>query len=62
VTTYRDAEQGWVRMPHTTLNLGSSGPTRVETGQPDPEFKPRPVGFTADPGEAEPLVWDGDSA
>ena len=57
----RDAmEPYWLYEP--SVNLGSSGPTRVETGEPDPEFKPRPVGFTADLGEAEPLVWDGDGA
>lgn len=31
----------------------SSGPIRVVTDQPDPDFKPRPVGFTA---EIEPPV------
>lgn len=56
------AEGLWEWRSDPSLNLGSSGPSRVETNEHDPDFKPRPVGFLADLGEAEPLVWDGDGA
>lgn len=47
-----------------TVNLGSSTVVRVITDQPDPEFRPRPVGFTAqlEPVEQEPQIWEGDGA
>ena len=46
------------------MSLGQSGPMRVDTANPDPNFKPRPVGFTAtiEPLEAEPQIWEGDDA
>ena len=41
------------------------GPERV-ANDPDPEVKPRPVGFLADikplPKVTEPLTWEGDDA
>ena len=42
----------------------SGGPERVDATEPDPTFKPRPVGFTARLVlvEAEPLLWEGDDA
>lgn len=54
----------WSRPERATMNLGSSGPTRVDTSTPDPDFKPRPVGFTAqiEPAERDPQLWDGDGA
>jgi len=57
-------EWRWDLRREPSLNLGSSGPTRVEVGEPDPKFKPRPVGFTAkiEPVEADPLTWEGDDA
>jgi len=56
-------EWRWEPRRQASVNLGSSGPTRVET-DPDPKFKPRPVGFTAkiEPVDPEPLLWDGDGA
>jgi hypothetical protein len=54
----------WDR-PHTSIR-DTRGPERVEVGQPDPEFKSRPVGFAPVPVESEPLseplVWQGDNA
>lgn len=36
----------WITTP--SVNLGSSTVSRVvDKGEEDPEFKPRPVGFTA---------------
>lgn len=58
----RDAmEPYWLNEPY--LSLGSSGPSRV-ADEPDPNFKPRPVGFTArlEPVEVEPVLWEGDGA
>ena len=40
----------------------TAGIARVVTDQPDPDFKPRPVGFTARVVEVDPLVWEGDNA
>lgn len=41
----------------------TSGITRVrDSGKDDPTFERRPVGFTAQLGEREPLVWEGDGA
>lgn len=54
-------ETGWAWLHAPSPVLGSSGPTRVDTSDPDPDYKPRPVGFTADlephdqQGETEPL-------
>jgi hypothetical protein len=54
----------WSRPDKPSVSLGSSGPVRVDQSTPDPDFKPRPVGFTAtlEPAEQAPLVWDGDDA
>ena len=57
-----EAVTGWAWMPYVSISLGSSGPTRVCTDEPDPEFRRRPVGFTADLSEPEPLLWKGDDA
>lgn len=42
------------------------GPTRVHyDAQPDPNYRPRTAGFTADQtttSDTEPLLWDGDNA
>lgn len=40
----------------------TTGPTRVVTDDPDPEFRPRRVGFAPPerPGDADPLLWEGD--
>lgn len=42
----------------------TGGPERVVDDGPDPNFKPRPVGFTARMEQApvEPLTWEGDNA
>jgi hypothetical protein len=43
----RDAVDGYVWLNATVERSG--GPERVYTApEPDPEFKPRPVGFTAE--------------
>lgn len=54
-------ERYWLHEPNVK---DGGGPTRVEVGDPDPKFKPRPVGFTAqlEPVEVEPQTWDGDGA
>jgi len=54
-------EKRWLHAP--TIRDGR-GPERVEVGEKDATFKPRPVGFTAviEPLEAEPLIWEGDNA
>jgi hypothetical protein len=41
----------------------SDGPIRVVTDDPTPNFKRRPVGFTAniEPAETEPQLWEGDN-
>jgi hypothetical protein len=40
---------GWAAWPKATVNLGASTISRVvDKGEEDPEFKSRPVGFTAD--------------
>lgn len=60
---YPGDEWYWYKTP--SVNLGSSTVVRVkEDGEPDPKFKPRPVGFTAviEPVEKEPQVWGGDGA
>jgi len=38
------------------------GPERVQVDKPDPNFRPRPVGFTANVelAEPDPLTWKGD--
>lgn len=49
--------EAWGRYYVRTDVIHSGGPIRVETNQPDPNFKPRPVGFLArldDPTEPEP--------
>lgn len=53
-------ESRWDR-PSATIRDGR-GPERVDTNTPDPDFKPRPVGFTANLTEAEPLTWEGDNS
>ena len=62
----RIIEDSGLRTAYATsgVNLGSSTVTRVVLDDPAPEFKPRPVGFTAqiEPVEAEPLTWGGDQA
>lgn len=58
----RDAAEGYVWLSDPSLNLGSSGPSRVSTDDADPTYKPRPVGFTADLSEPEPTTWEGDNA
>ncbi len=41
----------------------SGGPERVVTGQHDPNFKRRPVGFAPpEQAETEPRLWEGDDA
>lgn len=40
----------------------SAGPTRVVVDQPDPTYRPRPVGFLANLDGADPLLWEGDNA
>ena len=44
----------WEPYDHVNVNLGSSGPARVDTSNADPDYRPRPVGFTADLGTAKP--------
>lgn len=61
--TYRrlieEAGLDWTRA--SVVRTG--GPERVlYDDSPDPNFKPRPVGFTADLREPDPLLWDGDNA
>lgn len=54
-----DAGGEWVRAEV----IRSGGPERIHyDDQPDPEFTPRPVGFTADLRDPAPLLWDGDNA
>lgn len=51
----------WDR-PSATVRDGR-GPERVDTSTPDPDYTPRPVGFTAPLTEAvEPKTWDGDNS
>jgi hypothetical protein len=53
---HRSFEEGWAWHPTPTVNLGSSYPTRVDTSDADPDYQPRPVGFTADLGTAKPAT------
>lgn len=53
-------ERRWDRA--TASIRDGRGPERVEVGEVDPKFKPRPVGFTASLPEPEPLTWEGDNA
>lgn len=57
----RDAVDGYVWLYGPSLVKGG-GPERVVSDEPDPDFKPRPVGFTAPLVEAEPDLWEGDQA
>ena len=39
------------------------GPSPTRTDDPDPEYRTRPVGFTANLDVAsDPLLWEGDDA
>lgn len=61
---HRQPGERW-QQTRPSLSLGSSMPIRVSTfEEPDPEFRRRPVGFTAnlEPDEDEPLTWEGDDA
>jgi hypothetical protein len=58
---YAFPEERW-ELPERVDIRDSGGPDRVVTDQPDPEFMPRQVGFTAPICEVEPLVWEGDGA
>lgn len=47
----------------TVVNLGASTVVRVkEDPEPDPNFRPRPAGFTARIEPVDPKVWEGDGA
>lgn len=50
MTWHRDPPDGWTWRPDPSVVLGSSYPARVDTSDPDPDYEPRPVGFTADLG------------
>lgn len=60
----RNPETGyvWLRDPNT--DLGSSGASRVETGQTNPPPKLPPLGFVKPDEyvveEADPTLWEGD--
>lgn len=45
-----------------SVNLGSSGPTRVKELEEETEIEHRPVGFTATLKTTEPILWEGDNA
>lgn len=56
-----DADDYW-GMPRPHLDI-SGGPSRVEYGKEDKNFKRNPVGFVwPAPVENEPLLWNGDNA
>lgn len=40
----------------------TTGPTRVVTDEPDPDYTPNPIGFAPPRIEREPLLWEGDQA
>lgn len=54
-------ERTWDR-PSASVSLGSATITRVVTDDPDPNFKPRAAGFTAEIRPVEPQLWEGDGA
>jgi hypothetical protein len=53
----------WEPWANVSIQKGG-GPERVVTDDPDPDFKPRRVGFTADllPPEVDPQTWEGDDS
>lgn len=61
-------ERRWELGPwdEPSVSLGASTVTRVDTSrEAEGDYAPpRPAGFTADlgpvPGDAEPLLWEGD--
>lgn len=56
---YEEAGPDWI-IARPTL---TGGPDRVRyEDQPDPNWRPRPVGFTAPLIPREPLLWEGDQA
>lgn len=62
--TWGRDESGYIWISEPSLNLGSSGPTRVVTDEPTvPAVRP-PLGFVTreefELWEPEPLLWDGD--
>lgn len=54
--SWHRSEEGYVWRGDPTPVLGSSYPARVSTDDADPEYRPRPVGFTADLGIAKPVT------
>lgn len=56
----------WLREPY--VSLGSSGPSRVDTSEDNPEPKLPPLGFVSreewdeevNGPKIEPLLWEGD--
>lgn len=60
----RDAVDGLVYIRDPSLNLGSSGPTRVTQDEAESVPELPPLGFvTRDEWEAaqpDPLLWEGD--
>lgn len=53
----------WGPQPPRAYVEQGRGPERVDSGEQDPKFTRRPVGFLADlEVEKDPQVWEGDSA
>lgn len=60
----RDPVDGYVWLSDPSLNLGSSGPSRVKETDAEPPPALPPLGFVTrdqwDAAQPEPLLWEGD--